>query len=289
MWAFFNFGLLMPALVPAAVKDREDVLAWTNDGEYDLQVRGRLEEHLQYFMDNFMEEGKFNPVIHKTPNMDYNVRFYTTLEAYAEGIKQAALAMDYEKFKTTSERFSWNTKYHSILNRIWATVCDLAQPGGFYGPKSADNPHGYTTRHGGGWGGGEWDDYGYYNYRHNEVTGTNRQVGDTFGVREDMDSNVRFSEDGTGEVSSAWFADRGDVDPDDDSLEFIPESERKMFSIIDELDEVGVPINTWWKYTSPREFTMIEPYLEKNVSQKVLRAMRRKNRKAAERAAASLS
>jgi len=294
MWAFFNFGLLMPALVPEKVREQEDVLAWTNNGEYDLQVRGRLEEHLQYFMDNFMEEGTFNPTIHATPQMDYNFRFYTTVEAYAEGIKQAALAMDYEKFKTTSERFSWNKKYHSILNRIWATVCDLNEPGGFYGPKSDSNPNGYTSRYN-GWGGyyGEtWDDdgEGYYTRRHNQVTGAGStytpRVGDSFGPRDDdMNSNVRFSDSNPN--SSAFFADRGDLDDeldtdDRDSLEFVPESERKMYEIIDSFDEYGIPPEEWWSYASPREFTMVEPVLLARFGKKVLRSMRKKNRKASQ-------
>jgi hypothetical protein len=256
MWAFFDFGLLMPALVPASVKDNADVLEWTNNGEYELQVRGRLSEHLQYFMDTYMEPGTFNPEIHKTPDMDYNFRFYTTREAYAEGIKQAALAMDYEKFKVTSERYSWNTKYHSILNSIWGKLCELNQPGGFYGPRSEDNPRGYLP-------GRKYSSYGFgseegwYDRKHTEV---NRRVGSTFGI-EDMDSNIV-------------------VDEDDDSIDYVSESEREMYKIIDELDEMGISPAEWGEYLSPHEFEVVSPILKSQFGKKVFRAIKRRNRQA---------
>lgn len=187
MWAFFDFGLLMPALVPAQVKDRPDVLEWTNNGEYDLQVRGRLSEHLQYFMDNYMEDGTYNPEIQATPDKDYNFRFYTSVEAYAEGIKQAALRIDYEKYKQTSERYPWNKKFHQILNTIWAKVCDLNEPGGFYGPRSEENPNGYDSAHRYSSWGSSW-----YESAHSEY------LGSTFGER-------------------AWHED--DIEPEDDETQ----------------------------------------------------------------------
>lgn len=275
MWAFFNFGLLMPALVPAKVKNRPDVLKWTNDGEYDLQVRGRLREHLQYFMDNYMPEGTFNPEIQATPDKDYNFRFYTTVEAYAEGIKQAALQMDYEKFKVTSERFEWNKKYHTILNSIWAVVCRLNEPGGFYGPRSAENPRGYTSR--GTYGGS--DDAGWYEKRHNTV---GRRIGDTFGIpdeewkrHEDERPMIDFGdqkywwEDSTDEEEHIYIAPDGEIFSVDADTDII----------LEELDGSDIPMSSWWSYTTPAEFNRLTPVLKKHFGKKVLRSMRKKNLK----------
>lgn len=136
-WMFMDFGLLMPAAVLPELMDPE----FTEDGKYDLQVRGRVEDHLTYFMDNFMEAGTFHAEIQHTPDRDYNMRFYTTREAYADAIRLAVLAIDYNKFKPMAERknsdgslkFKGGRLYHSVLNGIWGSVCELAAPGGYWG------------------------------------------------------------------------------------------------------------------------------------------------------------
>ena len=275
MWAFFDFGLLMPALVPAKVKDRPDVLKWTNNGEYNLQVRGRLREHLQYFMDNFMEEGKFNPEIQATPDKDYNFRFYTSVEAYAEGLKQAALKIDYEKYKQTTERFPWNKKFHSICNSIWATVCNLNQPGGFYGPKSAENPRGYSTK--GTYG--TWRDDDWYEERHNQV---GRRIGDTFGIPDEeweRYENERPMVDFGDDQKYWWEADGEEehiyVAPDGEIIEVDEDTD----IILEELDSADIPMSQWWSYTTPAEFNRVAVLLKNHFSKKVLRSMRKKNLK----------
>ena len=138
IWIFANFGLIMPAAVEMDVADPK-----FTEGKYDLQVRGRVEEHVRYFMDTYMEPGTFHNEIQKTPQNDYNLRFYTTHEAFAQGLVKAVMDIDYRKFKPTAERFSWGHKYHDVLNSIWGVVLNLAPAGGIYGPKSADNPKGY--------------------------------------------------------------------------------------------------------------------------------------------------
>lgn len=268
MWAFFDFGLLMPALVPAKVMEREDVKKWTNDGEYELQVRGRLREHLQYFMDTYMEPGTFNPEIQATPDKDYNFRFYTSREAYAEGIKQAALAMDYEKFKVTSERFSWNQKYHTILNSIWSTVCNLNTPGGFYGPKSDDNPRGYSSSR--GWS-NRYDDEGWYSRRHTQV---GRRIGDTFGIPEDEWDKpmVNF-----GDGWDGFDDDADDVYVAADGTVYNLDVDTQ--SAIDELEGAEISMAEWWEYTTPMEFTRLTVVLKDHFSKKILRSMKKKNLK----------
>lgn len=268
MWAFFDFGLLMPALVPAKVMEREDVKKWTNDGAYELQVRGRLREHLQYFMDTYMEPGTFNPEIQATPDKDYNFRFYTSREAYAEGIKQAALAIDYEKYKQTSERYPWNTKFHTILNSIWATVCRLNEPGGYYGPKSDDNPRGYSSSRG-GWS-NRYDDEGWYARRHTTV---GRRIGDTFGIAEEYDKpEVLF-----GQTWDDFGDDADDIYVTADGNVYHLDVDTQ--AVVDELEGIEISLSEWWEYVTPAEFTRLTPILKDHFSKKILRSMKKKNLK----------
>ena len=269
MWAFFDFGLLMPALVPAKHANDPTVLAWTNNGEYELQVRGRLSEHLQYFMDNFMEEGTFNPVIQATPDKDYNFRFYTTREAYAEGLKQAALKIDYEKYKDSSDRYPWNKKFHQILTSIWSKLCELNTPGGVWGPRSAENPTGYTeaTRYG-GWE--SYDDDKWYEAWHND---RDRYYPSTFG-------NVQLGDD-----PEWWDTSRGvNHDDYDRALTNTGEAYREgqVRDIIEELDSIDIPMRDWWEYTSPREFYLLERELRKHFNKKTVRSWRKKNKNLAD-------
>lgn len=264
MWVFADFGLLMPAIIPDKVKSRPDVLKWTNDGEYELQVRGRLREHLQYFMDTHMPEGTFNPEIQATPDKDYNYRFYTTREAFAEGIKNIALSMDYEKFKQTTERFPWNKKFHNLCNQIWAVLCNLNDPGGYYGPKSKDNPRGYTEK--GTWGASDED--GWYEKRHTTV---GRRIGDTFGIPDD-EPMVDFGEqrywwEDDGELENVYVDPQGEVFTVDEDTQVI----------LSELDGADIPMNSWWSYTTPAEYMRLQDILKNHFGKKVLRSMRKKN------------
>lgn len=256
MWIFSDFGLLMPSLVPERIKDRESVKKWTNNGEYELQVRARLREHLEYFMETYMEPGTYNPEIHATPSMDYNYRFYTTREAFAVGIGNIALNMDYEKFKETSTRFSWNNKYHSLLTRIWGTLCELNQPGGIWGPKTKDNPKGYSPawKYGSSRGTTLGDRFAESHYDYED---TGRRIGDSFGERLDD----YYEDDG-------WMDD----------------SDEKAMALIDELDSLNVPEGDWCNYTSPAELTKIVSFLKKTGSRssvkKIMRGARKNRSKA---------
>ena len=145
MWLFGSFGVLMPALIPESVLQAgktKDIKEAAANG-WELQVRGRVKEHLKYFVEQYMDEGTHSK-IYTSPDKDYNVRFYTTREAYGEALKRMSLAIDYTKFKDTSLKFPWGKKYHDLLIRIWSASTSLAPAGGFYGPKSKRNPRGYS-------------------------------------------------------------------------------------------------------------------------------------------------
>lgn len=147
MWIFVPGGLLMPARIPDGASEGTADPAFTNDGEYTLQVRGRVDSHLQNFIRDYMKPlGLPYSEIEYTPQFDYNVRFYTTPEAFALAIGKAVLDIDYLKFKPTAERAEYKDgkAFHSVLNSIWGTVCQLGTPGGVWGAYSATNPNGYT-------------------------------------------------------------------------------------------------------------------------------------------------
>lgn len=136
MWLFLPSGLLMPAAVPAKA-DPE----LTDNGRRDIQVRGRIESHLTNFIRDYMEPmGLDYSEIEHTPQMDYNVRFYTTKEEFAQAIARATLDIDYLKFKPTAENknedgellYKDGKAYHSVLNSIWGTVTRLAPAGGVW-------------------------------------------------------------------------------------------------------------------------------------------------------------
>jgi hypothetical protein len=167
MWHFVAGGLLMPAALPSLEKDK--VVAdpkFTRDGYFTMQVRGRVDTHLQNFIDEYFTPlGLEHSDIEYTPHMDYNVRFYCTHEDYAKAMYQAILDIDYLKFKPQAERYVVDDEgktvydeenravlqykdgrdYHSVLNSIWSTVCRLGSPGGWYGAYSSTNPIGYKA------------------------------------------------------------------------------------------------------------------------------------------------
>lgn len=133
-WLFLPSGLLMPAAVP----EKADP-AFTDDGRFDIQVRGRVESHLSNFIRDYMVPMNLEySEIEITPQMDYNVRFYTTKDQFAQAVQAAMLDIDYLKFKPTAERkgadgkllYKDGVKYHDTLNSIWGTVTRLGSPGG---------------------------------------------------------------------------------------------------------------------------------------------------------------
>lgn len=128
MWNFLPGGLLMPAAVPMDLADPK----FTHDGEFDLQVRGRVASHLTNFTSKYMEPGTYSEIEY-TPQMDYNVRFYTTRDHFAWAMGKAIADIDYEKFKPEAERPEFGAdgkQYHGVLNAIWGSVTALGSPGG---------------------------------------------------------------------------------------------------------------------------------------------------------------
>ncbi len=146
-WIFLQGGLIMPSQAPMDEADEALTL-----GYRDIQVRARLVPHLEYFIRTYMTDLDYSE-IELTPHMDYNARFYTTREDLAVAIGKAMMDIDYRKFKPTAERidpttgepFVGGAKYHGVLNTIWGALLRLAPAGGTWGPRTEDNPNGYTS------------------------------------------------------------------------------------------------------------------------------------------------
>lgn len=226
-WHFFDFGLLMPAATPM---DKADIV-FTED-KYDFQIRGRVESHLRYFMDTFMEAGTFHDDIEFTPGMDYNVRFYTTREAYADAVRLAILAIDYKKFKPAAERknedgtlkFKGGILYHSVLNSIWSSVTRLGAPGGMWSSAKAY---------------GSYRSSGYPKFSSSYVPdkgldlykGNSRHVGDSFFRDEELDD---------------WTGD------------YTPDVDTRIGDLLSELS--GIPADQWEDYLTEAEYELMKPF-----------------------------
>lgn len=146
-WIFLPGSMMMPAMAPMEKADPAFTL-----GYRELQVRGRLVSHLRDFIETYMDpHGLDHSEIQETPDKDYNARFYCTKEAYAQAMYHAMLDIDYRKFKEQSERrkldgtprYAKGREYHQVLNSMWAAATQLAPAGGYYGPRSPQNPRGY--------------------------------------------------------------------------------------------------------------------------------------------------
>lgn len=219
MWIFLPGGLLMPAAFPA---DKVDEKYLGPEADYDLQIRARVESHLTNFIRDYMPEDSYSE-IQKTPEMDYNFRFYCRAEVFAEAMKAAVMDIDYLKFKPTAEdkyedgtvKYADGKKYHSVLNSIWGTVCRLGSPGGVWA-KGPYKPRPYTG-----------------SYLSTE-TYKNR-IEDRF-LAEDVASLGNLA--------------------DFDDLDWYSPSEERRQSIFDKVE--GLPASEWADYLSDEEIGLID-------------------------------
>lgn len=223
MWIFLPGGLLMPARIPNGGSEGTADPKLTNDGEYTLQVRGRVDSHLQNFIRDYMEplDLPFSDIEY-TPQFDYNVRFYTTPAAFATAIAAATLDIDYLKFKPTAEDTGADGKplykdgraYHNVLNSIWGSVCALGRPGGVWGRLSSSNPNGYQRS----------KDFGNKGY-------ADRAVGASFGSR----------------------------DPETEpNMDYIPDKDEYISDLLSELSDI--PMDQWEDYVTAEDYELLTPF-----------------------------
>lgn len=129
MWIFLSAGMMMPALIPQSVLDAAKTVDIQEavDRGWELQVRGRVREHLEHFIETYMPADSCS-VVYESKGKDYNVRAYTSREAFGKGLLSASLDIDYVKFKETAERFSWGKAYHALLLKVWGDSTMLGRP-----------------------------------------------------------------------------------------------------------------------------------------------------------------
>jgi hypothetical protein len=134
MWIMTSYGILMPATIPAEIIQgfRDE---WNTNPEpttsitWDLQVRSRDRKTLIRAR-KIMKQMKYfvGPII-ETRQLDYEYRFYCAAHDFAAMIASEIRAIDYEKFKPTTERKGMGgKKLHSLYNRIWGVVAAHYDP-----------------------------------------------------------------------------------------------------------------------------------------------------------------
>lgn len=153
MWVMTPFGILMPALRPPDTVPEGDVQT--------LQIRTRRRKDLEILRDEYMGEA-LGEIIH-TPTFDYNYRAYCTPQAFSDALGKMTHAIDYERFKPTTEAKYKDAELHSVYNSIWGTVTRLGEPWEglkFKGTSgsSVGSTVGSTVSRNAGWG---WPKYGF--------------------------------------------------------------------------------------------------------------------------------
>ncbi len=119
MWIMTPFGILMPAALPADLK---------LDGDWDLQVRSREHAALKYLKKHHMNTGTCSRIMH-TPNLDYEYRVYTKKIWFADAMDEMIDAIDYEKFKpTTNRKGMGGHKLHGVYNEMWYAYFQAYSP-----------------------------------------------------------------------------------------------------------------------------------------------------------------
>lgn len=262
MWIFGAYGYLLPVITEEDDELR-DHPAWNDysfDGEFTFQVRARMREHLEYYLEHFAEEGTYG-AIWATPDHDYNYRVMTTQKAFADAMHRSIMDIDYRNFKDQSLAYPRGKEYHDLLLDIWFDSCKLGDgPGGFYGPRSAENPNGYVNA----------NTYYVDRWKDDDTTGIRRRIGDSF---QNIDFGDEYPEEGEWETVDAdspeWAKDN----------EWYSEEDLKIDRIVHDLDEMNVPMSDWYEFVTPREFAIIQKRLKGHFSKKTIKSMRNKNKK----------
>ena len=104
-------GMYMPALRPPHTVPADD--------DRLLQIRSRRRVDLDRLRRELLPE--LGETIH-LPHTDYEYRAYCTHEQWARALAQAALDIDYVKFKEQAEKKYKDHKLHSVYTAMWYTV-----------------------------------------------------------------------------------------------------------------------------------------------------------------------
>ena len=253
-WIFLPGGLLMPSTFP---RDKVNKDLVPEDSLFDLQVRGRVTSHLENFIQDYMPEGSYS-AIEKTPNLDYNCRFYCTKATFAAAMAQAMLDIDYPKFKPTAEDkdaegkplYKDGVAYHSVLNSIWGTVCRLGSPGGVWahdykpllGSTRGASRYGRKTWSKDDWRGDDWD--------------TTTPLSDIYRPQPGRWDASKNRWDDSTYGGPDWLEETDGADlPSGSTLDFTPDSVDRRDQILFSIE--GLPASQWADYISEDEMVIV--------------------------------
>ena len=118
MWIMTNQGVYMPATIPMTVRRELDL-----PFDWDMQIRARERRALVKVRKQMIAMSFEVSVIVDTRHMDYEYRFYCSAADYGQLIAAQVRAIDYDKFKPTTDRKGGGgTDLHTLYNRLWGVI-----------------------------------------------------------------------------------------------------------------------------------------------------------------------
>jgi hypothetical protein len=123
LWIMAPFGLVFPAAVTEKERQKYGL------GPDDIQVRGRVESHLNALRQHYLST--LSPV-YLTPDQDYDVRAFCTRPAFADALYAMALDIDGRRFKPLVDgKLGLRSKrqadaLHDCYVSIWSVVYRLS-------------------------------------------------------------------------------------------------------------------------------------------------------------------
>lgn len=113
MWIMTSYGVLMPAHLPQEFRPLKHP-------EWDLQVRARDRDALIKLRTKMLEFGANVGRIRDTRTFDYEWRMYCDKASFANVMALEIMAIDYRKFKPTTERPGMGgDDLHNLYDHIW--------------------------------------------------------------------------------------------------------------------------------------------------------------------------
>ncbi len=123
MWIMTSYGIIMPAAIPANVRPFYPYDGW--DDDWDFQIRARDRKALTKVRKRLIADGAEPSKNVPTPTRDYEYRMYVNRWTFAAFMQEEIVAIDYTKFKPTTERRGGGgAKLHNLYTRIWFAVAE---------------------------------------------------------------------------------------------------------------------------------------------------------------------
>jgi len=114
MWIMAPWGAIMPSLrYPKDIAEGDD---------REIQVRARRVQDIDRFRSMYCPELGPNVIGDGT---DYEVRAFCTHAQLGAGLAKMALDINYQSFKSQSEKVWHDAKLHTAYVRIWAVLYDV--------------------------------------------------------------------------------------------------------------------------------------------------------------------